>query len=77
MSETHSVAPLFTSIANAIMMSLKNSKAGPVDRALGAAASLGLSLAILRLVGSSYSSSNRLENGEKNGAPKNAKKMLK
>eukprot|EP00980_Cylindrotheca_fusiformis_P031614 scaffold26688_cov137-Cylindrotheca_fusiformis.AAC.3 len=58
-------------MASAIKTSLKNAgSAGPADRALGAAASLGLCLAILRLVGSAYGASSRLENGDQFGAVK-------
>lgn len=65
MPDSQSVAPILGSMATAIKASLKNpGTAGSADRALGAAASLGLCLAILRVVGSAYGASSRLENGD-------------
>jgi hypothetical protein len=60
MADSQSVAPILGSMATAIKASLKNP--GSSD-AMGAAASLGLCLAILRVVGSAYSASKHLENG--------------
>lgn len=74
MSDTKSLAPMLGSMATAIKASLKSQgTAGPVDRAMGAAASLGLCLAILRVVGSAYGASRHLENGESYNAAASSK----
>ena len=61
MSQSQSAAPILGTMASAIQTAIKSTQAGPVDRALGVATSLGLSLAVLRLVGSTYNASRRLE----------------
>ena len=61
MSQSQSAAPILGTMASAIQSAIKSTQAGPVDRALGVATSLGLSLAVLRLVGSTYNASRRLE----------------
>jgi hypothetical protein len=65
MADPQSVAPILGSMASAVIASLRNpSQAGPVDRAMGATASLGLCLAVLRVVGNAYKTSRHLENGD-------------
>ena len=57
-----------SSMATAMKSSIKTNAShgggNSTDRALGAAASLGLCLAILRVVGSAYSASRHIESGD-------------
>jgi hypothetical protein len=68
MTDNESLAPILGSLAAAFTRNNRSRLATspqtqPVDRALGAAASLGLSLAILRLVVYAYKTAKRLEGG--------------
>ncbi|CAJ1936323.1 unnamed protein product [Cylindrotheca closterium] len=67
-----------SSMATAMKSSIQNSSStgggASTDRVLGAAASLGLCLAILRVVGFSYTASRHLENGESKDKPSSPSK---
>jgi hypothetical protein len=68
MTDSQSVAHILGTMATAIKVSLKNP--GSSDT-MGAAVSLGLCLAVLRVVGSAYRSSTHLENGDQFDAANN------